>query len=237
VRVSRTRSRGGTEGGSGRRSTRQWVWRLGSNPSRRALDHVQEVAAQAHRVRAALAPADRPNLIAAAWLHDVGSAPPRNKLGLHPVDGARYDRQHGQRYQPPRPLPQPPFCHPRLRPRLGRRSPGPHRLVSNQRAPTRPPRTMPRCWPIWGWRWCCGVAPSRPTRPDRAGPATPWPARTLDRPASCPTGTAMARAARMLVKPGEEASSPGPFPPWGGGRHQQSRGSVGGTIPCRQRRP
>lgn len=58
--------------------------------------HVQAVAAQARRVSAALAPEDRPYLIAAAWLHDVGYAPPLNRLGFHPVDGARYVRQQGQ---------------------------------------------------------------------------------------------------------------------------------------------
>jgi hypothetical protein len=58
--------------------------------------HVQEVAAQARRVSAVLVPEDRPYLIAAAWLHDVGYAPPLNKLGFHPVDGARYVRQQGQ---------------------------------------------------------------------------------------------------------------------------------------------
>jgi hypothetical protein len=58
--------------------------------------HVQAVAAQAHQVSAILAPEDRPYLIAAAWLHDVGYAPPLNRLGFHPVDGARYVRQQGQ---------------------------------------------------------------------------------------------------------------------------------------------
>jgi HD domain len=58
--------------------------------------HVQAVAAQARRVSAALAPEHRPYLIAAAWLHDVGYAPPLNRLGFHPVDGARYVRQQGQ---------------------------------------------------------------------------------------------------------------------------------------------
>lgn len=58
--------------------------------------HVQQVAAQARRVSVVLAPADRPYLIAAAWLHDVGYAPRLNKLGFHPVDGARYVRQQGQ---------------------------------------------------------------------------------------------------------------------------------------------
>ena len=58
--------------------------------------HVQAVAAQARRVSVALAPEDRPYLIAAAWLHDVGYAPRLNRLGFHPVDGARYVRQQGQ---------------------------------------------------------------------------------------------------------------------------------------------
>jgi HD superfamily phosphodiesterase len=48
------------------------------------------------RVSAALAPEDRPYLIAAAWLHDIGYAPPLNRLGFHPVDGARYVREQGQ---------------------------------------------------------------------------------------------------------------------------------------------
>jgi len=58
--------------------------------------HVQAVAAQARQVSAAVAPEDRPYLVAAAWLHDVGYAPSVNKLGFHPVDGARYVRQQGQ---------------------------------------------------------------------------------------------------------------------------------------------
>jgi hypothetical protein len=58
--------------------------------------HVQAVAAQARRVSAVVAPEDRPYLVAAAWLHDVGYAPPLNRLGFHPVDGARYARQQGQ---------------------------------------------------------------------------------------------------------------------------------------------
>jgi hypothetical protein len=58
--------------------------------------HVQAVAAQARQVSAALAPEDRPYLIAAAWLHDIGYAPSLNRLGFHPVDGARYLRQQGQ---------------------------------------------------------------------------------------------------------------------------------------------
>jgi hypothetical protein len=58
--------------------------------------HVQAVAAQARLVSAALEPEDRPYLISAAWLHDIGYAPRLNRLGFHPVDGARYVRQQGQ---------------------------------------------------------------------------------------------------------------------------------------------
>jgi HD superfamily phosphodiesterase len=58
--------------------------------------HVQAVAAQARRIGAVLAPEDRPYLIAAAWLHDLGYAPRLNRLGFHPVDGARYVREQGQ---------------------------------------------------------------------------------------------------------------------------------------------
>jgi HD domain len=58
--------------------------------------HVQAVVAQAQQVSAVLAPKDRPYLVAAAWLHDVGYAPRLNRLGFHPVDGARYLRQQGQ---------------------------------------------------------------------------------------------------------------------------------------------
>jgi hypothetical protein len=47
-------------------------------------------------VSVVLAPEDRPYLVAAAWLHDVGYAPRLNRLGFHPVDGARYVRQQGQ---------------------------------------------------------------------------------------------------------------------------------------------
>lgn len=31
-------------------------------------------------------------LISAAWLHDIGYAPDLNKVGFHPIDGARYLR-------------------------------------------------------------------------------------------------------------------------------------------------
>jgi hypothetical protein len=58
--------------------------------------HVRSVAAQAERASVVLPSKDRPCLIAAAWLHDIGYAPPLAKLGFHPVDGARYVRRCGQ---------------------------------------------------------------------------------------------------------------------------------------------
>jgi hypothetical protein len=61
--------------------------------------HVQAVAGEARRVGLALADLadeDRDLLVAAAYLHDIGYAPSLNRLGFHPVDGARFLRQHGQ---------------------------------------------------------------------------------------------------------------------------------------------
>ena len=43
--------------------------------------HVQAVAAQAGRVSVALSSEDRPYLIAAAWLHDIGYVSPLAILG------------------------------------------------------------------------------------------------------------------------------------------------------------
>jgi HD domain len=58
--------------------------------------HVQGVVVQARRVSPVLAPEDRPYLVAAAWLHDIGYAPRLSRLGFHSVDGARYVRRQGQ---------------------------------------------------------------------------------------------------------------------------------------------
>jgi hypothetical protein len=43
-----------------------------------------------------LDPEDRPYLIAAAWLHDIGYAPSLAVTGFHPLDGGRYLRQLGE---------------------------------------------------------------------------------------------------------------------------------------------
>lgn len=57
--------------------------------------HVRAVARCAERVSAALAPEDRPYLVAAAWLHDIGYAPRLAATEFHPLDGARHVRALG----------------------------------------------------------------------------------------------------------------------------------------------
>jgi HD domain len=57
--------------------------------------HVRQVAEQARRVANAVPPADRDLLVAAAYLHDVGYAPALAVTGFHPLDGARWVRDHG----------------------------------------------------------------------------------------------------------------------------------------------
>jgi hypothetical protein len=57
--------------------------------------HVQQVARQARTVTKAVAPAERDLLVAAALLHDVGYAPSLAVTGFHPLDGARWIRDHG----------------------------------------------------------------------------------------------------------------------------------------------
>jgi hypothetical protein len=51
---------------------------------------------QARRVGLDLADEDRDVLVAAAYLHDIGYAASLNRLGFHPVDGARFLRDHGR---------------------------------------------------------------------------------------------------------------------------------------------
>jgi hypothetical protein len=58
--------------------------------------HVSGVVREAHRVSPALPPQDRPYLVAAAWLHDVGYAPSLATTGFHPIDGGRHVRSLGQ---------------------------------------------------------------------------------------------------------------------------------------------
>jgi hypothetical protein len=57
--------------------------------------HTQGVARRAVRVSAALSEQDRPVLVAAAWLHDIGYAEPLRRSGFHALDGADYLEERG----------------------------------------------------------------------------------------------------------------------------------------------
>jgi hypothetical protein len=60
----------------------------------RRWQHVQAVGARAEAI-AGLPDVDAEELVAAAWLHDIGYAPALAETGFHPLDGARYLRQVG----------------------------------------------------------------------------------------------------------------------------------------------
>ncbi|MGX5657158.1 hypothetical protein ACWKWC_20455 [Geodermatophilus nigrescens] len=53
--------------------------------------HTQAVA---HAAAPAVAAGERPVLVAAAWLHDIGYAEPLRRTGFHPLDGAWYLADH-----------------------------------------------------------------------------------------------------------------------------------------------
>ena len=55
--------------------------------------HTQGVATRAARVAPAVPAADRPVLVAAAWLHDIDYAQPLRRSTFHPLDGAWYLQQ------------------------------------------------------------------------------------------------------------------------------------------------
>jgi putative nucleotidyltransferase with HDIG domain len=55
--------------------------------------HVKSVAHRAERVAKTLSLPD--DLVAAAWLHDIGYAPELVETGFHPIDGARFIRRLG----------------------------------------------------------------------------------------------------------------------------------------------
>lgn len=57
--------------------------------------HVQQVAARAERMTAALDERDGELLTATAWLHDVGYAPDLVNTAFHHLDGARFLRRQG----------------------------------------------------------------------------------------------------------------------------------------------
>lgn len=57
--------------------------------------HVQAVAARAQAVTARLALDNSDEIVAAAWLHDIGYAADLAETGFHPVDGANFARRGG----------------------------------------------------------------------------------------------------------------------------------------------
>src|SRR5689334_16254458 len=64
-------------------------------PLPRRWRHVQAVAAKAARIASIVSEPERPTLVAAAWLHDVGYAPSIAVTEFHALDGARWLRDHG----------------------------------------------------------------------------------------------------------------------------------------------
>jgi hypothetical protein len=58
--------------------------------------HVQGVARQAQRVASTLPAVERDDLVAAAYLHDLGYAPALVQTGWHHLDGARHLRALGR---------------------------------------------------------------------------------------------------------------------------------------------
>lgn len=59
------------------------------------LAHVRGVAATADKVANSLLRDQRDEVIAAAWLHDVGYGPRVRNSGFHPLDGAAFLRSEG----------------------------------------------------------------------------------------------------------------------------------------------
>jgi predicted hydrolase (HD superfamily) len=64
-----------------------------AGPLPRRWRHVRSVARRARWVAKQLDLSD--DLVAAAWLHDIGYAPELVETGFHPLDGARYLRREG----------------------------------------------------------------------------------------------------------------------------------------------
>ena len=56
----------------------------------RRYRHVEAVASRAADLVRVLPPNDRPAVVTAAWLHDIGYAPTISVTGFHPLDGADY---------------------------------------------------------------------------------------------------------------------------------------------------
>ena len=66
---------------------------LGQSGNRWA--HTRAVAARATEATVVLPAEQRPTLIAAAWLHDIGYVTSVHDTGFHPLDGARYLERRG----------------------------------------------------------------------------------------------------------------------------------------------
>ncbi|MGH3648623.1 MAG: HD domain-containing protein [Micromonosporaceae bacterium] len=60
--------------------------------------HVAGVGRTAERVARVLPGRERPVLVAAAYLHDIGYAPELHRVGAHQLDGARWVSSHGPAY-------------------------------------------------------------------------------------------------------------------------------------------
>ena len=58
-------------------------------------EHARAVASRAALAAAVLDPDERPLLIAAAWVHDIGYARTVRRTGFHPLDGALYLHDRG----------------------------------------------------------------------------------------------------------------------------------------------
>jgi len=75
------------------KSARAIAEQLLAEPLPRRWRHVQSVARRARWAAEVLSLSQE--VVAAAWLHDVGCAPEVVETGFHPLDGARYLRKTG----------------------------------------------------------------------------------------------------------------------------------------------
>lgn len=62
----------------------------------RRYQHSAAVAEQAAALGSKLSPTEAGQLVAAAWLHDIGYAKSLQASGFHPLDGARFLRTRGE---------------------------------------------------------------------------------------------------------------------------------------------
>jgi hypothetical protein len=74
---------------------RRLAKRLLRKPLAERWQHTQGVAKREGEVAVTVPENDRPVLLAAAWLHDIGYSPVIRRTGFHPLDGALYLRRLG----------------------------------------------------------------------------------------------------------------------------------------------